>query len=822
MEFHDNPEIELAYKYIQYTNKNVFLTGKAGTGKTTFLNNLKYNSHKRMIVVAPTGVAAINAGGVTIHSFFQLPFTPFVPEESNMNSKQNQTPDKFKLRKNKIKLLKSIDLLIIDEISMVRADLLDAVDSVLRRYRNNSLPFGGIQLLLIGDLHQLSPVIKEDEWSIIREYYKNVFFFNSNALNKTDFVTIELNKIYRQEDDVFIEILGEIRDNKISTKSIEILNQRYIPNFITQEDDSYIILTTHNATALEINLARHEKIVAKTRRFKAEIKGDFPEFIFPTSENLELKAGAQVMFIKNDSSADKLYYNGKIGKIIRFEEDIIYVKCPDDFYEIPVKREMWENIKYKYNEKNQSIEEDVAGSFCQYPLKLAWAITVHKSQGLTFEKAVIDIKAAFAFGQVYVALSRCRSLNGLVLMSEFSEKNIKSDFSVEGFTKQTREAPPDSKNLQQSMIQYQQVMIFDLFDFENIRKGFFYIRKIVKENLSSFDSESMDVFTKLSLKAEEMIFKINQKFLYQLNKLFADNVIPQDNAYIQERIIKASKYYHELLNETFIKPFSTLVFDPDNKDLNNTICDAIEKFELSLFIKTECLKKSFNGFNSVDYIKCKADSEVSFKSKFNQEKNPNEDIKNLNENLELFDILNAWRKSIAKNENIPVFMILQYKTIAELIKHLPQNKKELLKIKGFGKVKLEKYGSEILEIISDYCIDNKISRNTIFIDEHENKKKKKEKTHEISYAYFLQGMNISEIAATRQLTDSTIFRHLSGYVIKGAIEITKIIPKSVYDDVSEIYNSNPKLSISQIYEMKNGEYSYEHIRLCTFKLRFSN
>jgi len=371
---HPNPQLHLANNLLKYTGTNLFLTGKAGTGKTTFLHSIRENSPKRMIVVAPTGVAAINAKGVTIHSFFQLSFAPFVP---------NTRPAKefFRFSKEKINIIRSLDLLVIDEISMVRADLLDAVDFVLRQFRRNEQPFGGVQLLMIGDLEQLAPVVKDEEWSLLSSYYKTPFFFDSQALKKTNYVCVELKTVYRQSDEKFINMLNRIRENKIDSDLLQELNKRYDPNFDPDNEDGYITLTTHNAQAQRINSEKLAKIKDKSYIFEATVTGNFPEYSFPTDEKLELKKGSQVMFVKNDVGSEKRYYNGKIAVITDIEEDRIEVQGKEDAYPIVVERAEWVNMKYSIDPNTKELREEEEGVFEQYPLKTAWAVTIHKSQG---------------------------------------------------------------------------------------------------------------------------------------------------------------------------------------------------------------------------------------------------------------------------------------------------------------------------------------------------------------------------------------------------------------------------------------------------------
>lgn len=454
-----NLELRQAWEFVEHTGMSIFLTGKAGTGKTTFLKTLKSHSHKRMVVVAPTGVAAINAGGVTIHSFFQLPLSPYVP-----NAKMEQ---RFAYSKEKRKIMRTIDMLVIDEISMVRSDVLDAVDNVMRRFREHDKPFGGVQLVMIGDLHQLTPVVRDEEEKILSEYYNTTYFFGSKALQSIDYVTIELHHVYRQQDESFLKILNDIRDGHPTADDLNTLNSRYNPSFRPNANDDYIRLTTHNSKADDYN--NYELLALKTPSytFEAEIEKEFPPSDYPTDMRLTLKTGAQVMFLKNDPKGR--YYNGRIGHVTYVDERQILVLCPGDEKAIEVEKEVWENTKYKLNDSTNQIESEVVGTFTQYPLRLAWAITIHKSQGLTFDHAIIDAQLSFASGQVYVALSRCKTLEGMVLASPIEPSAIINDSRVSDYVANQGAAAKESiERLPKLKEAYYKQLLVELFNFKPI------------------------------------------------------------------------------------------------------------------------------------------------------------------------------------------------------------------------------------------------------------------------------------------------------------------------------------------------------------------
>lgn len=591
---------EIAAKFVNYTSKHVFLTGKAGTGKTTFLRKLISLTHKKALICAPTGIAAINAAGVTIHSLFQLPFGAFFPDAAGNLINQNitfnfNTPrtivKHLNMQGNKKRMIQELELLVIDEVSMLRADMLDAIDFSLRYIRRNrNVPFGGVQLLFIGDLHQLPPVVKNDEWRVMAGFYKSIYFFDALALQNNPPVYIELDKIYRQDDAVFIDLLNNLRNNKITPEDTALLRQHFKQDFKPAADENYITLTTHNNKADTINRERLTQLKTKSYFFDAKVTGEFNEYAYPNEKSLELKVGAQVMFIKNDMTAEKRYYNGKIGVVHHIEKDIIEIELPEERTVIAVSPYTWENVKYKLNEATNEIAENVAGSFVQYPLKLAWAITVHKSQGLTFDKAIIDIGDAFAPGQAYVALSRLRSLKGLVLTSHLRENGLQQDQNIHYFS--STKQPAEILTQQISVESYDFIRSYLLAAFDlNL------VRYYMKEHVETFDKseakstkQRYDGWTMDLYKEFQKTTATADTFLNQLKGLFAQQT-EHTLFNVSRRVEAALKYFNPLIKAVSDRLLAQIESIKEEKGIKTYLTELLE-LEILVYEQLKKMHKS--------------------------------------------------------------------------------------------------------------------------------------------------------------------------------------------------------------------------------------
>ena len=759
-----NSELDLAWQLVEYTGVNVFLTGKAGTGKTTFLRQLTTRLPKRMIVLAPTGVAAINAGGMTIHSFFQLPLSPFVPD----GSFQGPTKSKYQFGKQKKNIIRTLDLLVIDEISMVRSDLLDAVDDVLRRLRNSSQPFGGVQLLMIGDLQQLAPVVKEDEWQMLREYYDTPYFFGSRALQKTRHVTIELQRVYRQTDQTFVDLLNRVRMNSLTAADIALLNTR-----VGQEShlgEGTIRLTTHNRTADAYNEERLSRLNGPLYTFKAEVQGTFPETSYPADALLTLKNGAQVMFLKNDTSPAHAFYNGLLGQIVDIDDRHIIVRSHDDNRVIEVTPMEWTNSKYTIDKTTREIKEEVEGTFSQYPLRLAWAITIHKSQGLTFERAILDVNAAFAAGQTYVALSRCRSLQGLALTEPLSPGSVITDRLVCSYIdaelEEARKLPEQMDGLKK---EYFRTLLGELFDFQPLQWEFQKMLRIVDEYLYKIYPNLLARMKEAQPEMQSELFDVGPRFCRQLGQILDDG----DEERLATRINDACKYFEDKLIHR-IYPFANdcKTLSSDNQRAQERLDEVKDTFWRTYRLKHELLIWVLNnGFSVPSYLKQKArfvlDMEMGKESrtttaKTRTKKSIQEILQHTSSSTaasrrqaaqkaaladmrsdsaskasptkpsgasaarkkavmrpddtiihdddisypELYETLRRWRGEQAFKQHKPAYVIVSNLALASITNALPTNEHELLACKGMGAVTIARYGDEILEIVRDYIAEN--------------------------------------------------------------------------------------------------------------------
>jgi hypothetical protein len=823
MEYDLNNEMfRLAAELVNQSSRNIFLTGKAGTGKTTFLKYIRENCPKQIAVVAPTGVAAINAGGVTMHSFFQLPFSPFIPDVGGFNKQSEETTNKnsllskLRMTTEKKKILQELELLIIDEISMVRCDMLDAVDTVLRHIRRrNNERFGGVQVLFIGDMFQLPPVIKEHEWRLLKDFYNSPYFFDSLVIKEEQPVYIEFNKIYRQSEEKFISVLNQVRNNQLDDNGRNLLEKRFVPDFRRTKDDGYIILTTHNERARNKNETELNSLANKSFSYRAEIEGDFPESAYPAEEQLLLKVGSQVMFIKNDTERVKRYFNGKIGIVTELENDKILVQCKGETEEIEVKKEKWENIRYTVDKKSRQLNEEVLGSFTQYPLRLAWAITIHKSQGLTFEKVIIDAGEAFAPGQVYVALSRCTTLDGIVLQSHIRSNRMFSDerivrFSETNFSKNILEL-----ELQRSKRSYQLKILLSLFDYKQIFEDAKEFNQYLFENRSSFNEGSekwLDEFLNEIIKLEGTA----EKFQNQLRSIFNREENADTNELLKERMNAGAGYFikeqnklSELLNGCPIVTDSRL----HAREINETLKEIFS----GLSIKKYLMGGLSGTFGIETYHKRKRDFllpafSVNVYAGVAKERTESP-------HPVLHQRLRKLRDNICSKADLPIYIIAGTNTLDEMSRYLPQTLGEIRKISGFGDAKTEKYGQQFLDIILEYCGEKGLAS---LIQEKNPKKerkaesgekKKKIDTKAESFKLYKEGKKLDEIAKERSLTQQTIEGHLAHYVSIGEINIEELISKEKISLIEPHTKEFEGGRITTIKEKVGNKVSFGEIRL---------
>ena len=692
---------EMAERYVKATGRSVFLTGKAGTGKTTFLKYITQTTAKRFVVLAPTGVAAINAGGSTIHSFFQLPLCPYLPDVKELIT-EYQMPERYRsLRKERVKIIRTLDLLIIDEISMVRADLLDAVDMTLRKYRHNDKPFGGVQLLMIGDAQQLSPVVKDTERHYMSQVYQSPYFFHSKALERLSYVTVELQKVHRQKDAEFLDILNAVREDRMTPQLLRKINERVGVPPVKQEDGTEPIrLTTHNVRADEVNSRKLAELPDDPSLFTAQIEGDFPEHSYPADEVLELKPGAQVMFIRNDS--DGKYYNGKLAKVEKIAKGVVTVSDSNGEM-IDVTPVEWPNTQYELDDESGEICQNVVGTFRQLPLRIAWAITIHKSQGLTFDNVIIDAGAAFAFGQVYVALSRCRSLEGITLESPITSSGIYRDMHVAAFNEGFMPLETVSCRVELEERGYAFDQYRSVFDFNGACSSLRYMLKLWRGVLSETYPE-LYAGMEAASKALHDAAKVADTFRQQLKNIESSQA--QDDIYLKERLTKATGYFLPMIRTVRDAVMDIIGLEIDNKETKKKVNDVLEELLTEVDIIFNSLENFERGEFGIDTV-CRVRTECHLQDRNLARRRKLRKVARAADepgivNEELRDRLQQWRSDRFKADNVPAYTIMHQNTLIQIATLIPSTRQELLAIKGFGEASFRKYGEQILEICSEY------------------------------------------------------------------------------------------------------------------------
>ena len=737
-------------RFINQTHRSIFLTGKAGTGKTTLLREIIETTHKNCVVVAPTGIAALNAGGVTIHSMFQLPFGGFIPDNSSPHFSENAKFETkstlrrhFKMSGLKKSVIRNMELLIIDEVSMLRADLLDAMDFMMQTVRKKNSPFGGVQVLFIGDLLQLPPVIRDEEWRTLKTYYKGKFFFHSHVVQQNPPLYIELSKIFRQTDDAFISILNNLRNNQISAADIQNLNQYVRPDFDLKANKGYITLTTHNAKADTMNVQALENLEGKLVTYKPEIVDDFPDKIYPVEENLKLKVGAQIMFVKNDLSFDKKYFNGKMGFIKSLSSQEILVHFPDENKTIEVEKYEWQNIRYKVDENTKEIEEEVLGTFVHYPIKLAWAITVHKSQGLTFDKAALDVSQVFLPGQAYVALSRLRSLKGLILLSPLRMNGISNDQDVMKYSlnKASEEVLENSLQLEtRNFIHNYLISSFDWYDLAQEWRN----HKFSYDDKGEYSEKTKHaVWATKQLESIESLMEPARKFILQLNKIFSQEVV--DLKHVLERIEAASSY--------FLLPMDNLVFE------------ILWKLEEVIRLKK---------------VKAFHDELVVL------------------EELQIKAVLRLMKVKLLIETVVTGQDISKEKLSSEAIKYYKINKLKTIQ---------EDFKSVNVTLIEDEADLNR------YTNKKKRAKEAKKSTIQETYELWLEKNTIKEIAVIRKLTSQTIGTHIAKLIESRTIAITSVLPEDKLMELEKAFKGYSEETLNGLKEEYGEKFTWEELKM---------
>jgi hypothetical protein len=745
---------EYTENLINQTNKCVFLTGKAGTGKTTLLRKIVTSTHKNTAIVAPTGIAALNAGGVTIHSFFQLPFGCFIPEFESPKSEiyikhENKTTLKrhFKINSQRISIIRSLELLIIDEVSMLRADLLDAIDWTLKSIRRNDESFGGIQVLFIGDLMQLPPVVKREEWQFLSSYYKGIHFFNARAFEVEKPLYIELEKIHRQDDQVFIQLLNNLRNNRISKDDLKLLNKHVKTDLTSKEKEGIISLTTHNSKADEMNAKELSLLHGESFTFEAEITGEFNENQFPLDKNLELKIGAQIMFIKNDISFEKNFFNGKIGFIHLLSEDEIVVSFPNEKKKINVQRYEWNNIRYEIDPNTQEIKEKVIGTFVHFPIKLAWAITVHKSQGLTFDKAILDVSESFAPGQAYVAFSRLKSLSGLTILKPLHFLGMSNDEQILSFASNKTEPNKLQSELELNSLIFLNKKIKDAFEWYDFYIEFSNHNSTYKTAGIKTEKIKHKTWASGLLNEIDSTIESASKFRKQVDRLLSQKQV--DLTFIYQRIEAAYNYFFPTLDIILDRLYEKII---SLKLIKKTkqYTDELEMLSESLLKKIINLRK----------IKLYAEALSN-------------GVTITNELYKTAEIENYHISKIANIQN-----------------------------------RIRNKSANLLDQLYEFQYTNPIK-----INREPQKKDLKKSTYEITLEMLHSGMTCDEISRERQLSQNTITNHFIQLIRDEKIILADVMEQNRINQITELISDLNLTSLSKLKEQISEDISWNELKL---------
>lgn len=770
---------DLAYDYVLHTNRSIFLTGKAGTGKTTFLRRLCRECQKQLMVCAPTGVAAINAEGVTIHSLFQLPPQLFLPTPEA----RRKLFAEMQMRRPKQRLLANLELLIIDEVSMVRADLLDTIDAVLRHFKHRqNLPFGGVQVLFIGDLYQLSPVAREEEWNCLRAYYSGPFFFQASVFQEITPVYIELNHVFRQSNAQFITILNEVRNNCLSPQSLALLNSRYQPDYHPQKGAPFhIVLSTHNRKVDAINAEELAALKGKSYTFHATVHGTFTESQYPIDDTLVLKKGARVMFVHTDSSSDKAYYNGKLGVVVEVDSDHVVVECEEadgTTQRIEVHTETWENIRYTSAAGSDTIEPEVVGTFTHLPLRLAWAVTIHKAQGLTFDSVVIDAADAFAAGQVYVALSRCRSLEGIVLLSRIPESALTNAREVLSFTASQPDIAFIEQALPSSERGYFLQILSGLFDFRDAMVHVETLQRLVSGSTSFNRSTAIPYLNAVgaTLSAWQ---QTAMSFQRQLQQIFAPAVVDMD--YLTQRLQAASAYYVPKMEQLGSTLAASPVYADDKKDAK-AFEEQIEELAVDMKRQMFVMQRVAEVPSLETYFAARQSfvvPAVHISAQGEQQANNSQD----SNHPVLLKRLFALRRALAAEQGREnaLFVVAHTSLLVAISNSLPRTKKELLAIPGMGQKKYALMGERVLSLVAEYLQSTpkaavSTTPKSTHTTTHENTSLSAVSADVLrTYQLFSDGyMTVAELADLEHKSPKEIVDHLSILLRNGLISYSDL------------------------------------------------